>query len=116
MEAALRNLVAAALTISFSGNDASIAVTDTIPRWDVYEICATSALGCKCSKIESDSRRAVFNRWEARPLEDRQACEADVLTSGKRSYKALLTCLSDRALKSLDILDESPPARLPNSG
>ncbi|MEQ1672279.1 MAG: hypothetical protein ABL893_15610 [Hyphomicrobium sp.] len=75
---------------------------DDRPRWDVGEICASSALGAQCPKIESENRRSVLNRWEAIPVADRTACAAVVTETGKPSYKALLSCLEESQLKALE--------------
>ncbi|MEQ1653316.1 MAG: hypothetical protein ABL897_12565 [Hyphomicrobium sp.] len=81
---------------------ANVCQADDRPRWDVGEICATSALGARCPKIESENRRSVLNRWEAVPVADRAACAAVVSEAGKPSYKALLTCLEESQLKAIE--------------
>lgn len=90
---------------------------DTIPRWDVAEICATSTLGARCPAVESRHRRAVFNRWQTVPVADRTACEAAVMASGQRSYRALLTCLEGQQLRAIEQTPKSSDQQsAPNLG
>lgn len=98
---------AGVVAIFFMTQTFSSYAADSIPRWDIQEICAASNLGEKCPRIESTFRRAVFNRWEARPVEDRQACASQIINSGQRSYQRLLNCLEDRAIMTLDGSQES---------
>lgn len=79
---------------------------DDRPRWDVGEICASSTLGAQCPKIESENRRSVLNRWEAVPVAARAACAEQISSTGKPSYRSLLTCLEESQMKAL----EAPPA------
>lgn len=84
---------------------------DTIPRWDIAAICAASALGSKCPAIESQNRRAVFQRWELMPVTDRTACAETVTATGQLSYRALLSCLEERQLKTIEVTPHSVSTR-----
>ena len=96
---------------------AAAIADDSIPRWDINELCAASTLGARCARIESENRRAVFNRWEAQPVADRQACFAVVNAPGQRSYKRLLTCLEERGLKAIEATPVNAlPDTLGNTG
>ena len=89
----------------------SACLADDRPRWDVGEICASSSLGAQCPKIESVNRRSVLNRWEAMPVAVRSACTAQISSTGKPSYKALLTCLDESQMKALDQRPAAVPSK-----
>lgn len=103
-------VVMASLTLAHTAAPSPALAADTIPRWDIAEICSASTLGAKCPAIESQNRRAVFQRWEALPVAARTACQLMVLGSGKPSYKQLLECLEERQLKALDETPHSASA------
>lgn len=90
------------LALAFFSAGGTAIAADSIPRWDIGEICATSTLGEQCPRIESQNRRSVFNRWEAVREDARNACAGAVIKSGKLSYKQLLSCLEDVQMKALD--------------
>jgi hypothetical protein len=89
------------------GSVSKADAADSIPRWDIAEICATAAPASRCPSLESQHRRAVFQRWEALPVADRTSCEKSIEASGQLSYRALLVCLEDRQLRLLEAVPHS---------
>jgi len=72
------------------------------PKWDIVDICTENAIGGACPRAESDSRRALLDRWNVLPASDRQACTEQVKASGHLSYRSLTTCINDRALAAFE--------------
>ena len=72
------------------------------PQWNVNEMCATAKLDQMCLRVENENRQAVLARWNALPVADRSACEQQFDQPGQRSYKRLLNCIDDRAMKALE--------------
>ena len=95
-------LVRLTVALPLAAAGSTIASADTIPRWDISEVCASSDLGARCPRVESEYRRAVFNRWEALPLDDRTTCEKLVNVPGQRSYRRLLSCLETKAYEAIE--------------
>ena len=90
------------------------AAGDTIPRWDIAAICSASSLGPKCPAIESQNRKAVFQRWEALAEADRKSCEQSVVATGQLSYRSLLVCLEDRQLRAIEMTPHSGSTPAPH--
>lgn len=73
------------------------------PRWDIVEVCqALAQEGGPCPRVESDTRRALLDRWTALPAENRIACTREVDVDGQRSYRKLAACIDDLALKAFE--------------
>lgn len=73
------------------------------PRWDIVEVCqALEQEGGPCPRVESDTRRALLDRWTALPAENRIACTREVDVDGERSYRKLAACIDDLALKAFE--------------
>lgn len=83
---------------------------DAPPRWEIGEICASSALGAQCPRIESKNRSTLLLRWESLPVDARTACKTSVEGGGKPSYKLMLNCIDEQQLKTLQ---QDPAAHKP---
>jgi hypothetical protein len=78
------------------------------PRWEINQLCVQSKSPTTCPRVESVNRSTVLARWSAVPAADRAACQAQVDVPGQRSYRRLLDCLDDRAMKALEGAPEAP--------
>lgn len=73
------------------------------PRWDIVEVCQNlEQEGGPCPRVESNTRRALLDRWTALPAENRIACTQEVDVDGERSYRKLAACIDDLALKAFE--------------
>jgi hypothetical protein len=82
---------------------ASAAGAETAaPKWQIPDICQTAKSDAECSRLESQSRNSVLDRWSTVPEADRVYCGSKFEKPGARSYWQLLDCLGDRAVQRAD--------------
>jgi hypothetical protein len=92
---------AAWLLMAFAS--ASTAGAETAaPEWQIPDLCQTAKSNAECSRLESQSRNSVLDRWSTVPETDRIYCTAKLNKPAARSYWQLLDCLGDRAVQRAD--------------
>jgi hypothetical protein len=74
-----------------------IAVSDTVPKFDIVRECSfeggSSADVARCSRDEAAALRQLHQAWAQYASADRMACTAETTIGGAASYVELLTCL-----------------------
>lgn len=82
---------------------ASAAGAETpAPEWQIPDVCQNAKSNAECSRLESQSRNSVLDRWSTVPEADRIYCSSKFNKPVARSYWQLLDCLGDRALQRAD--------------
>ncbi len=71
------------------------------PGWEIHDLCS-GPKNDQCLAIENTGRLSVLARWPTVPENDRIACMQGIDRDGKRSYRGLLDCFDDRAMKALE--------------
>lgn len=100
--ASSRLSVAAMAFVSAVGALPAMAADVPPPRWEILEICQARSEGDSCPRVESNTRRALLDRWTALPADNRLICKEQVDVDGQRSYRHLASCLDDLALRSFE--------------
>lgn len=72
------------------------------PTWEIHDLCG-EAKKQECLNIENTGRLSVLARWSTVPEKDREACLEKIDRPGERSYRRLLDCFDDRAMKALEV-------------
>ncbi|MGD9670873.1 MAG: OmpA family protein [Hyphomicrobiaceae bacterium] len=96
--------VAAAVTGARPGFNlvGSALTSETLPSWNIAEICASDSAGSQCRILESQAFGMLSGDWAEVPAEFRDACLGSVRSPYDRSYRLLSQCLEGQLLKSLD--------------
>jgi hypothetical protein len=85
------------LPIAFLATFLPIAVSDTVPRFDIAKECRFESESSKafdrCSRDEGDALRQLETEWPQFVRADRTTCEVEATVAGFASYVELLTCL-----------------------
>jgi hypothetical protein len=70
-----------------------IAVSDTVPRFDIASECHFEGDFDRCSQDEAAALSNLKTEWAQSNGLDHKTCVASTTTGGFRSYVELLTCL-----------------------
>jgi hypothetical protein len=85
------------LPIAILATFSPIAVSDTVPKFDIVRECSfeggSSADVARCSRDEAAALRQLRQAWAQYFNADRKACTAETTIGGTASYVELLTCL-----------------------
>ena len=95
------------LPIAILATLSSIAVSDTVPKFDIVRECnfegGPSVDVARCSRDEAAALRQLQQAWAQYADADRKACTAEATIGGFASYVELLSCLEmTRDAKNVD--------------
>jgi hypothetical protein len=93
--------LAAWLLVMFASASAARAET-AAPAWQIPDVCHAAKSNEECSRLESQSRNSVLDRWSTVPEADRVYCASKFNKRATQSYWQLLDCLGDRAVQRAD--------------
>jgi len=93
-----------------------IAVSDTLPKFDIVRECnvegGPNVDVARCSRDEAAALRQIQEAWAQYAGTDRKACTFEATLGGFSSYVELLTCLEmARDVASPNTNSENPPAK-----
>ncbi len=71
------------------------------PSWEIHDLCDGPKKD-QCLAIENTGRLSVLARWPTVPEKDRDTCMRAIDHDGQRSYRGLLDCFDDQAMKALE--------------
>lgn len=78
---------------------ASPATAQTLPEWNMSEVCPSASDYAHCAEFEARARRIVAAPWETIPPRARWTCLRELRREGVKSYRALQECLKEEAFR-----------------
>jgi hypothetical protein len=103
------------LPIAILATLSPIAVSDTVPKFDIVKECnlegGPSVDVARCSRDEAAALRQLQEAWAQSAGADRKACTVEATIGGFASYVELLSCLEmARDVKGADNNSRGPRA------
>ena len=99
------------LPIVIAATLSPVAVSDTVPQFDIVRECRFEGQFDRCSQDEGAALRELQNTWAQFAGADKKNCVATTRIGGFESYVELMVCLQ----MARDLNDENKNSRSPQT-